>query len=124
MTERTCFAAGCWFAAAAVAAGAFAAHGLGDGASAELFRTASRYQIVHALALIALASPWARRTAGRVAGPAAWAFAAGVVLFSGSLYLLGLGAPRWVGMVTPAGGLAFIAGWCALALGARRTGRG
>jgi uncharacterized membrane protein YgdD (TMEM256/DUF423 family) len=96
--------------AAGVALGAFGAHGLRarlDARALEVWETAVRYQLVHAVALLALAlSPHAAqlRTAG-------WLFAAGIALFSGSLYALALGGPRWLGPVTPLGGLAFLAGW-------------
>jgi uncharacterized membrane protein YgdD (TMEM256/DUF423 family) len=103
-------------AALAVAAGAFAAHGLRDrldARSLEVFETASRYHMYHALAIIAagvLAS-----SALRGAQIAAWIFQAGIVLFSGSLYALALTGVKGLGAVTPLGGLAFLAGWLWLA---------
>jgi uncharacterized membrane protein YgdD (TMEM256/DUF423 family) len=103
-------------AALAVAAGAFAAHGLRDrldARSLEVFETASRYHMYHALAIIAagvLAS-----SALRGAQIAAWIFQAGIVLFSGSLYALALTGMKGLGAVTPLGGLAFLAGWLWLA---------
>jgi len=106
--------------ASAVAFGAFGAHalrGVLDAQGAELWHTASQYQFWHALALaltVAVAQGRPRRCA-RVA------FALGIVLFSGSLYALALGAPRWVGAITPLGGVAFIVGWIALGLGIRRV---
>ncbi len=106
----------------AVAAGAFGAHALRDRLAPDMlavFETGARYQMYHALALLAVA--WA---AGRWPGPApvaaGWLFVAGTVVFSGSLYLLALTGARWLGAVTPLGGLAFIAGWAALAWGALR----
>jgi uncharacterized membrane protein YgdD (TMEM256/DUF423 family) len=96
--------------AAGVALGAFGAHGLRarlDARGLEVWETAVRYHLVHAVALLALAlSPYAAqlRTAG-------WLFAAGIALFSGSLYALALGGPRLLGPVTPLGGFALIAGW-------------
>ena len=100
----------------AVVLGAFAAHGLKatDGRAAELVETASRYQMYHALAMLAALA--------LVQGPIAvcTAFALGTVLFCGSLYALALGAPSLVGAVTPFGGLAFIAGWGLLAWRALR----
>jgi len=108
-------------AALAVAAGAFGAHGLRGRLSPELmavFDTAARYQMNHALGLLAVA--WASRSLGSSAAAAGWLFVAGTVLFSGSLYLLALGGPRWLGTVTPLGGLCFIAGWAALAWSAAR----
>jgi uncharacterized membrane protein YgdD (TMEM256/DUF423 family) len=94
----------------AVMAGAFAAHGLKAHLSADalsVFETGARYHMYHALA-IALA-------AGLAARRAAWAFMAGIVLFSGSLYLLALTGVTLLGVITPLGGLCFIAGWGLLA---------
>jgi uncharacterized membrane protein YgdD (TMEM256/DUF423 family) len=108
-------------AALAVAAGAFAAHGLRDrldARSLEVFETASRYHMYHALAMVAagiLAS-----SALRGAQVAAWIFQAGIVLFSGSLYALALTGVKGLGAVTPLGGLAFLAGWLWLAWSAWR----
>jgi uncharacterized membrane protein YgdD (TMEM256/DUF423 family) len=110
----------------AVAAGAFGAHSLRERLSAELltvFETAARYQMYHALALLAVA--WA---AGRWAGTplmlAGWSFVIGTILFSGSLYVLSITGIRWLGAITPIGGLAFLLGWLALAWGiwSGRTG--
>lgn len=105
--------------ASAVLFGAFGAHALRgslDAAQRELWHTAVAYHFWHALAL-ALAVGAGRGRAGRVATVA---FAGGIALFSGSLYALALGAPRWTGIVTPFGGLAFIVGWIALGLALRR----
>jgi uncharacterized membrane protein YgdD (TMEM256/DUF423 family) len=99
--------------ASAVLLGAFGAHalrGVLDARGLELWHTAVEYHAWHALAL-ALAVVLGRGRSGRVATAA---FAAGIVLFSGSLYALALGAPRWTGIVTPLGGLAFVVGWLAL----------
>ena len=104
--------------ASAVLLGAFGAHALRDALDAqsrELWRTAVDYHVWHALAL-ALAAGLGRGRSGRLAIAA---FAIGIVLFSGSLYALALGAPRWTGIITPFGGLAFIAGWIALGLSLR-----
>jgi uncharacterized membrane protein YgdD (TMEM256/DUF423 family) len=120
--DRTFFALGALSAGLAVAAGAFGAHGLRARVTPELlavFETGARYQMYHALGLLAAA--WARaRWSGSGAGVAGWLFVAGTLLFSGSLYLLALGGPRWLGAVTPLGGLCFLAGWAALAWGAAR----
>ena len=110
---------------AGVALGAFAAHGLRASLAPEMFavfETAVRYQMYHAFALVAAAWGWARwqRREFTVAGIL---FAAGIVLFSGSLYGLALSGPRWLGPVTPLGGLAFLGGWLALAIGALRSGK-
>lgn len=106
----------------AVAAGAFGAHALRARLSPDLlavFETGARYQMYHALGLLAVAwavtrwpSPWPPR--------AGWLFLAGTVLFSGSLYALALSGIRWLGAITPLGGLAFLAGWLCLALAASR----
>ncbi|MFO0932034.1 MAG: DUF423 domain-containing protein [Planctomycetota bacterium] len=106
-----------------VAFGAFGAHALKDRLSAEQavwFEKAVHWQGLHALALlaVALASARAPHRAWRVAG---LAFVAGTVLFSGSLYAMALGAPRALGMVTPLGGTAFLVGWAAILVGARRA---
>lgn len=107
-----------------VALGAFAAHGLRERLELPLlavFQTGVQYQMYHALALLGVAL-WLR-----LAGPsvwlnaAGWLFVLGVLLFSGSLYALALGGPRWLGPVTPLGGLCFLLGWTALALCAIRT---
>ncbi len=112
--------------ASAVALGAWAAHGLeaSHGRRAvELVDTAVRYQLAHALAAcVAVALSSQRNT--RWLSIAGWLFVMGAVLFCGALHLLAFGAPRWLGMVAPLGGLALIAGWLALALGgwqARRS---
>ena len=99
--------------ASAVLLGAFGAHalrGVLDARGSGLWHTAVNYHVWHALAL-AVAAGLGRGRSGRVAMAA---FAVGIVLFSGSLYALALGAPRWVGIITPFGGLAFVAGWLAL----------
>ena len=101
-----------------VALGAFGAHGLRSRLEAlpefarrmEWWETAARYQLIHALAL-GLAAYLCTRTeavAPRIAGGG---FLVGVLVFSGSLYAMTLGAPRWLGAVTPIGGLAFLVGW-------------
>lgn len=105
----------------AVALGAFGAHGLRDRlspADLDTFDTGARYQMYHALALLAVA--WlADRAPSRAAATAGWAFLIGILVFSGSLYLLTLGGLRWMGAVAPLGGVSFLIGWAALALAAR-----
>lgn len=99
--------------AGGVLLGAFGAHALRgrlDAAAMEWWHTAVEYQLWHALAL-ALAVHAGRGRAGRVAEVA---FAVGIVLFSGSLYAMALGAPRWFGAITPLGGIGFVVGWIAL----------
>jgi uncharacterized membrane protein YgdD (TMEM256/DUF423 family) len=108
--------------ALAVICGAFAAHGLAAWLSPqarEIFETAARYQMYHALAT-GLAAFAMRGEAASRARLAAILFLAGIVLFSGSLYLLALTGHSGLGFVTPFGGLAFILGWIALALAALR----
>jgi uncharacterized membrane protein YgdD (TMEM256/DUF423 family) len=111
--------------ALAVAAGAFGAHGLEgrlDAHQMEVFQTAARYHMYHALA-IGLAALAARAGAASTQANAAAAFfLAGIILFSGSLYLLSLTGIRALGFVTPFGGLAFLVGWIALAWAAVRVG--
>ncbi|ACG75342.1 protein of unknown function DUF423 [Anaeromyxobacter sp. K] len=123
--DRLFLALGAISAAVAVAAGAFGAHALKARLAPDLlavFQTGAQYQMYHALAL--LAAGWAyARTPGGAAAFAGWAFLAGTVLFSGSLYALALSGVRALGAVTPFGGVAFIAGWIALAVSALRGGR-
>ena len=115
--ERVFLIAGAVSAFIAVAAGAFGAHGLRSHLSAEMlstFEVGARYQMYHALALVAVA--WAQtKWPGSVTLTAGWLFIIGTVLFSGSLYLLSLTGVRWPGAITPVGGLAFLAGWLCLA---------
>jgi uncharacterized membrane protein YgdD (TMEM256/DUF423 family) len=121
--ERRFFALGSLSALIGVAAGAFGAHALKARLPPELliaFETGVRYQLVHSLALLAVA--WAVvRWPGRATTSAGVLFLAGIVLFSGSLYALALTGSRTLGIVTPFGGVAFIAGWASLAWGAWRT---
>jgi uncharacterized membrane protein YgdD (TMEM256/DUF423 family) len=117
------FRIGAVSAGTAVALGAFGAHGLRAMVTPEMlavFETGVRYQMYHALALLAIGLAFAR-VQGRTAA-AAWLFVAGTVLFSGSLYVLTLTGTRWWGAVTPLGGVAFLAGW-ALLLTARVSER-
>ena len=120
--DRLFFALGSASALVAVAAGAFGAHGLRARLSPDLlavFETAARYQMYHALALLAVG--WAvTRWPGHWPVRAGWLFAVGTLLFSGSLYALALSGMRWLGAVTPLGGLAFLAGWTCLLLGMLR----
>lgn len=120
--DRVFFSLGALSALLAVALGAFAAHGLRARLAPELlatFEIGVRYQMFHALGLLAVA--WAiTRWPGGAAPAAGWLFVAGTLLFSGSLYGLALGGPRWLGPVTPLGGLAFLAGWACLAWAAIR----
>jgi len=101
-------------AALAVGAGAFGAHGA-SGDAAEWLKTGAMYQLIHAVAVIALAE----RVAAR--GPA-WLLLTGAAIFALTLYAMALGAPRWFGAITPVGGTLMIAGWLWLAWSAVRTG--
>jgi uncharacterized membrane protein YgdD (TMEM256/DUF423 family) len=120
--DRLFFALGAASALISVGAGAFGAHALKARLSPDLldvFETAARYQMYHALALFAAA--WAvTRWPGPWAVRAGWLFVAGTLLFSGSLYALALSGVRWLGAVTPFGGAAFLAGWVCLMLASRR----
>jgi uncharacterized membrane protein YgdD (TMEM256/DUF423 family) len=105
-----------------VAAGAFGAHALKaslDAAALAVWETAARYQMVHALALVAVALG-ARTIRTRALDVAGALFLVGTLLFSGSLYALALSGVRGLGMITPVGGLAFLAGWASLGWAALR----
>ncbi len=105
----------------AVALSAFGAHALKARLTPDLlttFETGVRYQMYHALAMLALALAMTRAPAASLFSAAGWLFVIGTLLFSGSLYLLSFTRRRWLGAVTPFGGLAFIAGWVCLALAA------
>ena len=112
-----------WLAAAAiggfvsVAAGAFAAHLTSDDRTAELLRTGALYGMVHAAVLIGVAAfAGARGRPGGALLVAGWSFAAGMALFSLSLFALALSGISWLGLVTPFGGLGLLVGWAALGL--------
>lgn len=121
--DRTFVILGALSAFLGVAAGAFGAHGLKDRLTAEMlsaFEAGVRYQMYHAFALIAAAwmqSKWPSPfvTAG------GWLFVIGTVLFCGSLYLMSVSGTRWLGAITPLGGLSFLAGWVCLAWAACRA---
>ena len=122
--DRVFFLLGSCSGFLAVTLGAFGAHGLKDRLGPDMlaiFEVGVRYQMYHALALLAVA--WAvTRWPGPGVKSAGWLFVAGTVIFSGSLYLLSLTGARWLGAITPLGGLAFMAGWLCLAWAAW-TGR-
>jgi uncharacterized membrane protein YgdD (TMEM256/DUF423 family) len=119
--DRLFFVLGAGSAFVSVAAGAFGAHALRGRLTPDLlaaFETGARYQMYHALGLMAAA--WAAtRWPGALAAWAGSLFVVGTVLFSGSLYALALSGARWLGAITPLGGVAFLAGWVCLALSAR-----
>jgi len=110
-------------AGTAVAAGAFGAHslkGMLDGSMLAVFDTAVRYQMYHALGLCTVA--WAAdRHPAKAWSIIGWCFVAGIILFSGSLYVISLGGFTWLGGFTPLGGLSFLAGWSLLARHAWQT---
>lgn len=120
---RLFFALGAIAAFLAVAAGAFGAHALGNRVEPDrldTFKLAAQYQMYHALGLLAVA--WATtRWPGAPTSAAGWLFAVGIVVFCGTLYGIGLGGPRWLGAITPIGGLSFLAGWLLLAWAALRA---
>ena len=124
--NRWVFIAGAGFAMLAVMIGAFAAHGLKhvlDADSLRLIQTAARYQMYHAIALLIVGVvSTIPQFSPRWLKLAALAFILGIVLFSGSLYLLALTGIKWLGAFTPLGGLAFISGWLALIIAALNPG--
>ena len=121
MIARPAATIGALFAGLAVAAGACGAHALRDRLEPrdlEIFETAARYQMYHGLALFAAA--WLLDRGIAQAGLAAWGFTLGTLVFAGSLYLLVFTGARWLGAITPLGGVLMIGGWIALAMAARR----
>jgi uncharacterized membrane protein YgdD (TMEM256/DUF423 family) len=116
MIERVFFSIGCALGFTGVALGAFGAHALKGRLAAEqlaTFEVGVRYQLIHALALLAVA--WAcTRWPGRTAQAGGWLFTIGTLLFSGSLYALTLAGVRGLGLVTPIGGVALLLGWLCL----------
>lgn len=101
----------------AVAFGAFGAHGLRERLTPDMlaiFEVGVRYQMYHALALVGVALALERWPSGPLA-IAGWSFITGTLIFSGSLYVLTLTGVRWLGAITPIGGVAFLVGWAALA---------
>ena len=118
--DKTFLLIGSLAAFLAVGLGAFGAHGLRTRLSPDMlavFETGVRYHMYHALALLATALVMGRMS-GWLVVCAGWFFAAGIVLFSGSLYLLALTGMTVLGAITPIGGLAFLIGWACLALAA------
>lgn len=122
MNHRTTLLAAGLLGATGVALGAFGTHALRDflmeRGMTSAWDTAARYQLIHAVALLAAAA-WQRSSLGSTQRRVSWAavcWIAGTVLFSGSLYALAVGGPRWLGPVTPLGGIALLAGWiCVMA---------
>ncbi len=113
---------GCLVMLLGVALGAFGAHGLKQILSPDgklVYQTAVLYHLIHGLGLLAVGWLSTLKPAEPLIRIAGWAFVAGVVVFSGSLYLLAVTGAKKLGMITPLGGLAFLVGWTALALSAR-----
>lgn len=113
----------------AVAGGAFASHALRERLSdraLEIWETATRYQMYHALALMLIAILLTRpdNFTSMLLNIAGWAFIGGILLFSGSLYILSLSQIKWLGAITPFGGIAFLVGWTCLTLAASNLGEG
>jgi uncharacterized membrane protein YgdD (TMEM256/DUF423 family) len=107
----------------AVAFGAFGAHALRerlDDYAQRVFETAVQYHFYHALALLAVGLLAHYQPHSPLLRASGWLFLLGLLLFSGSLYLLAITGTRWLGAITPLGGLAFIAGWACLAVAAWR----
>ncbi len=126
LSARVFGIAGSLFGLVGVALGAFGAHGLQGRLTPPdmvIFETAVRYQMVHALALLVVAWRTGQdpSTAARVAG---WLLILGVAVFSGSLFFLVLTGPRWLGGVTPVGGVALLAGWGCLGWSFLAAGNG
>jgi uncharacterized membrane protein YgdD (TMEM256/DUF423 family) len=118
---RTFLLAGAVAGFVGVAFGAFGAHGLRGRLSPDMlavFETGVRYQMYHALALMltAVLMMTGRLESGRAVAAAGWLFVAGIVLFSGSLYLLAVTGITVLGAITPIGGVAFLLGWACLAI--------
>ncbi len=116
--DRTFLLAGAVAGLIGVGFGAFGAHGLRGRLTPDMlavFETGVRYHMYHALALL-LTAALMPRVPGKAIVAAGWLFVAGIVLFSGSLYLLAVTGVTILGAITPFGGVAFLAGWAALAI--------
>ncbi|ACN13231.1 conserved hypothetical protein [Desulforapulum autotrophicum HRM2] len=121
--ERVFFIIGALSAFIGVAAGAFGAHGLKSRMNTEMlsvFEVGVRYQMYHAFALIIAAGVQSKWPSTLIT-TGGWLFVIGTILFSGSLYLMSVTEVRWLGAITPLGGLAFLAGWVCMAWGAWRA---
>jgi uncharacterized membrane protein YgdD (TMEM256/DUF423 family) len=123
--DRIFIAIGALSGCLAVAAGAFGAHALRARLAADMldvFQTGVTYQMYHALALVGVGILLARFSSDGSSwlSVSGWMFVAGSILFSGSLYALALSGTTWLGAITPLGGVAFLVGWLALAIGVLR----
>jgi uncharacterized membrane protein YgdD (TMEM256/DUF423 family) len=126
MTGTTWIRLGAILGGLGVIAGAFGAHGLKESMnerSLEVFETAARYQMYHALALLAVGLLALHGRSGASLTLAGWSFLVGTLIFSGTLYALALSGIRWLGAITPIGGVALIVGWFALAVAAGSTSK-
>jgi uncharacterized membrane protein YgdD (TMEM256/DUF423 family) len=124
MTDRLLILLGALNMLIAVGAGAFGAHGLKRVLTPDMlavWQTAVTYQMAHALGMLAIAALGARFGSSLLAAAGLVMFA-GIIIFSGSLYVLALTGVRWLGAVTPIGGLAFLAAWAMVAWVAYRAG--
>ena len=122
--DKSFVALGAFLGALGVALGAFGAHGLKTVLSPDMlatFETGVRYHLIHALAILAVGVLIRIWPEARLLPAAGWLLAAGVLLFSGSLYLLAVSGVRWLGAVTPIGGVALIVGWVLIMLAALRS---
>ena len=118
--DKTFMFVGALMGGVGVAIGAFGAHGLKGRLSPDMlavFETGVRYHMYHALAILATAALMSKLD-GRAMHVAGWSFAAGIFIFSGSLYALALTGTTMLGAITPIGGVAFLLGWAALAIAA------
>lgn len=121
MNSNRWIAIGALLGGIAVGAGAFGAHGLKKLVEPEMletWRTGVLYHALHSLGLVAFGLYQART---KCSGLTAWLFLVGTLIFAGTLYALTLGSPKWVGAITPFGGVAMIAGWLAFAISAWRA---
>lgn len=124
-SARTFLFLGSVAAGLAVIMGAFGAHALKAKIGPELiaaYQTGVQYHFYHALGLLAVALTAHRLPSSRFIRWAGWSMLLGIVLFSGSLYMLALTSTGWLGAITPFGGLAFMVGWALLAFGAIKGG--
>lgn len=118
-------ATGAVLAGLGVAAGAFGTHALSGRLTPDLldvFETATRYHLLHAVALLVVGLAIGHDAGSRMWNAAGWLFTVGILVFGGSLYALALTGARWLGAVTPIGGACFLVGWAVVAVAASRSG--
>ena len=119
MSHQKVLSAGGLLALLAVGLGAFGAHAIKGQVSPEMmavFETGNRYHIYHALGLL-VAGSGLKEYGNTLFRKGAWSFLLGILIFSGSLYTLALSEIRWLGALTPLGGICFLLGWLLLAIG-------